>query len=76
MQTNFSEDESRKTFGELYHSEEVTEKNIRRTYLPFSAKYFFGHYSISGEHSDPSCSSQRNFTSFAVQTPVSQLSDN
>ena len=26
MQTNFSEDESRKTFAELYHSEEVTEK--------------------------------------------------
>ena len=26
MQINFSEDESRKTFGELYHSEEVTEK--------------------------------------------------
>ena len=26
MQTNFSEDESRKTFGELYHSEEATEK--------------------------------------------------
>ena len=26
MQTNFSKDESRKTFAELYHSEEVTEK--------------------------------------------------
>ena len=48
----------------------------RRAYFSFSSKYFSVHYCISGKHSDPSCPAQGNFTSSAVQTPVSQLSDN
>ena len=43
----------------------------RRAYFYFSSKYFSFHHCISGEHSDPSCPTQGNFTSSAVQTPVS-----
>ena len=42
-----------------------------RAYLHFSAKYFSFHFCILGERSDPGCPTQGNFTSSAVQTPVS-----
>ena len=43
--------------------------------LVIRAKYFSLHYSISGQHSDPSCSAQGDFTSSAVQTSVSKSSN-
>ena len=72
IQKNFSEDESRKTFAELYYSAEITGKiygelislSVLNIFLAITALF-------SGEHADPSCSAQRNLTSFAVQTPVS-----
>ena len=54
----------------------IYRKSTQRAYLSFSAKYFSVHYCISGEHSDPSCSTQGHFTSSAVQTPFSQPCDN
>ena len=41
------------------------------SYLSFGSECFGVSNRISGEHADPSCSAQGNFTSSAVQTPVS-----
>ena len=51
-------------------------RDTKRAAWSLSAEYFSVCYCISGEHSDPSCSSQGIFTSSAVQTPVSQPSGN
>ena len=71
--TNFTEDEKyQKTTVEVFCSPElISGVDGELIYLPVSSKHFPVHCSVSGEHSDPSCSAQGNFTSSAVQTPVS-----
>ena len=68
---NFIGDENHKTVRELFCSAEFV-RGVESELIFLSAlNSFFFRYGISGEHSDPSCSAQGNFTSSAVQTPVS-----
>ena len=68
---NFTEDENHKTVQELYCSAEFV-RGVESELIFLSAlNIFFFRHCICGEHSDPSCSAQGNFTSSAVQTPVS-----
>ena len=55
--------------------EKIHWRSSQRAELVVRAKYCSLHYSISGQHSDPSCSAQGDFTSSAVQTSVSKPSD-
>ena len=69
--TNFTEDENQKTFSELFYSAKYI-RGVDGEYIFLSTlNVFLFHYSFSGEHSDPSCPAQGNFTSPAAQTPVS-----
>ena len=52
--------------------EKIHWRSSQRAELVIRAKYCSLHYSISGQHSDPSCSAQGDFTSSAVQTSVSK----
>ena len=67
---NFTEVENHKTVQELFCSAESCQRCRERTYTPFSSKYFSFYHCVCGEHSDPSCSTQGNFTLYAVQTAV------
>ena len=57
--------------------EKINWRSSQGAELVIRAKYFSLHYSISGQHSDPSCSARGGFTSSAVdvQTSVSKPSD-
>ena len=67
---NFTEDDS-KTVEELSCSAEFF-RGVDCELIFISALNIFSfHYCISGENSDPSCPTEGNFTSSAVQTPIS-----
>ncbi|CAH3198849.1 unnamed protein product [Porites evermanni] len=63
--------ENHKTVQVLFCSAEFI-KGVDGELIFLSAlNIFFFRHCISGEHSNPSCSAQGNFTSSAVQTPIS-----
>ena len=64
------------SLAELFCSAELTGAITQPTDMPFSVKHFFVYHCIFGKYSDPSFSFQRDFTSSAVQTLASKLSDN
>ena len=68
---NFTEGENQKTVVVLSCSEEFTAEVQGELIFLCNCKHLSVDYSSSGKHSDPSCFAQRNFTSPAVQTPVS-----
>ena len=70
-QTNLTDDENQKPLRELWCSAEFIRGVDCELIFLSRCKYISFHHCISGEHSDPSCPSQGNFTSSAVQTPVS-----
>ena len=62
IEKHFAGNQTQKTVGELYCSEELKEERLGELIFVSVLNIFSVHYGISGEHSDPSCSSQRDFT--------------
>ena len=73
---NFTGDENLQTYAELYCSVEIIGEVHGQLIFLSVINIFFANYSILGEYSDPSCPSQGHINSSAIQTPVSQPSDN
>ena len=70
--TNFTEDEKyQKTSVELFCSPELISGVDGELIFLSALNIFLSIAAFLAEHSDPSCSAQGNFTSSAVQTPVS-----
>ena len=71
-QTNVTKDENQETFTELFYPAEFV-RGVDGELIFLSALNILisFYYCISGEHSDPTCRTQGNFTSYGVQTPVS-----